>query len=540
VRPTGFSINRLFSLLNQTFVMFRILGCITEEHDSRLVILAAIICAFGCYTALNLLARAHGGAKGPVGWRWLAAAAVVAGAAVWTTHFVAMLAYRPGLPIGYDLGLTTLSIVIAMLVTWIGFVITLRFNDPTAGGAIFGMAIGAMHYTGMAALNVPARPHWDAALVGLSLIIGVVFGAVGLRVFARGAKLVWQLAGTSCLTLAIAGLHFTAMTALTLEPDPTVSTMAGAVLAPEWLAVAVTAVMVAIVALGLAGSAIDQHLAQRAAAEAARLRAHVAELEATQRKLEEMTVNLEKAFEAAAAGSQAKSQFLATMSHELRTPLNAIIGFSEILSDELFGPLGNPRYKEYVQSVHESGRHLLRLINDILDLSKADAGRLELLEEEIDLRETIDSAIRMIRGQAKAAVVELHEETSAKLPRIIADQRRVLQVLLNLLSNAVKFTPAGGQITVSTSYAETGISVAVADTGIGISAENIPQAFERFGQIDSQLNRKFEGTGLGLPLSKRLMELHGGTLELESDVGIGTTVTVTFPIDHRVGDRKVA
>ena len=518
--------------------MFRIYGCLTEQHDLRLVGLAALICLFGCYTALSLLARAKG-SQGRISLTWLSAAAAVGGAGVWATHFVAMLAFHAGLPLGYELGLTVLSIAIAMSVTWISFVIALRLRAPVIGGAIFGAAIGAMHFTGMEALSVPARPHWDGGFVGAALLIGIVFSMLALRTDARLSDLRHRIVGALLLTLAIAGLHFTAMAAVTLEPDPLAMT-ANQILEPDWLAVVIAVVMVLIVVLGLSGSTVDQHLAERAAVEAERLRGHVTELEATKRALEATTAHLESALEAAAAGSQAKSQFLPTMSHELRTPLNAIIGFSEIISTGLFGPLGDGRYQEYIANIHTSGRHLLGLINDILDFSKLDAGRLDLEDHEIDLAAAVREALRMMQGQAEAAKVALIEPSDQDVPPLRADPRRVRQILLNLLSNAVKFTPPQGEVRVSILRRGDGVAVAVADTGIGIAAEDIPRALERFRQIDSALGRKYEGTGLGLPLSKRLVELHGGTLEIESRVGSGTTITVTFPAERVLEDRKAA
>ena len=509
--------------------MIQIWGCITEQHDFRLVLLAFVVCAFGCYTALSVLARARGADGRLSDWRWLTAAAVVAGATVWTTHFVAMLAYRTGLLVGYDLGLTALSIALAMTLTWLAFMVALHYGAPLVGGAIFGIGIGAMHFTGMEALSVPARFHWDVAYLHAALIIGIVLAAVALRVFVRRPDLGGRLTAATILALAIGALHFIAMTALTLIPDPSVAMTTSAVLAPGWLAVAVTAVMAMIILLGVAGSGIDQLLADRAIAETARLRTHVHELENTKRELETTTGSLASALEAAAAGSQAKSQFLATMSHELRTPLNAIIGFSEVISSENFGPLGDPRYKDYVHHVLESGRHLRDLINDILDFSKIDAGRLELQEEEVDLRDTIDSAVHMLSGQAESGGVRLRKEMAPNLPALRADARRVRQVAINLLSNAIKFTPAGGEVRVSADATDAGLVLAVADTGIGIAPEDIPTALDPFGQVDNSLNRKFAGTGLGLPLSLRLVKLHGGELKIASKVNVGTTVAVTFP-----------
>ena len=518
--------------------MLRLYGCITQQHDLRLVLLALIICLFGCYTALRLLVRARSPADRTVDWRWLTAASVVAGAAVWTTHFVAMLAFRPGIPVGYDVPLTALSIVLAIVITWLAFALALRFAAPATGGAVFGLAIGIMHFTGMAALDMPAAIHWDAPMVLTAFALGVGFGAPGLRSAIHRPGLTGQLTAVSLLGAAIAGLHFTAMAAATLTPDPALAA-AGTVMPTEWLAIALAMAMVMITLLGLSGSAVDQHLAERRAEEAVRLRAHICELEATKRQLEATARDLESALEAAASGSQAKSQFLATISHELRTPLNAIVGFSEMLAGELYGPLGDPRYKDYAHTVKDSGMHLLDLINDVLDYSKVDAGHLTLDEEELDLIQLAQAALRMIAGQAESGNVQLIDQLPKHLPYLVGDQRRVRQVLLNLLSNAVKFTPEGGEIRVFATESVDGVTLAVADTGIGIAPEDIPRAFERFGQVDNMLSRRYEGTGLGLPLSKRLMELHNGTLALESTLGAGTTALARFP-RSRIIERHAA
>jgi signal transduction histidine kinase len=295
-----------------------------------------------------------------------------------------------------------------------------------------------------------------------------------------------------------------------------------------------------IVSFALIGTIVDQRLADRAVREAERLRQTVAQLEATKRELEGTTANLTRALEAAAAGSQAKSQFLATMSHELRTPLNAVIGFSQILASEIFGPLGDARYRDYARTISESGTHLLNLINDVLDFSKSEAGKLDLHEEPVDLAEAAEHAMRILSGQAQAARVALMFERDLELRPVLADPKRVRQVLLNLLSNAVKFTPRDGRITVRAYRRSGGIAIDVADTGIGIAAADLPIALERFGQVDRERARKHEGTGLGLPLSKRLMELHGGSLELQSSPGIGTTVTIVFPAERVLADQQAA
>ncbi|HEU0070162.1 MAG TPA: PAS domain-containing sensor histidine kinase [Alphaproteobacteria bacterium] len=226
-----------------------------------------------------------------------------------------------------------------------------------------------------------------------------------------------------------------------------------------------------------------------------------------------------------------KGEFLANMSHELRTPLNAIIGFSEIMRNETFGKLGNDRYVEYSKDILDSSRHLLGIINDILDISKADAGKLQLYEEEVDLRQEVQDAARLFSEHAIEVGLKLKLDLPAETPPLWADRRKIKQILLNLLSNAIKFTPPGGEVRVASEIdGETGdLKIVVADSGIGIDQKDIDKVFSAFGQVESSLSRRYEGTGLGLPLSVALVELHGGKLELESAVGVGTKITVRLP-----------
>jgi signal transduction histidine kinase len=239
--------------------------------------------------------------------------------------------------------------------------------------------------------------------------------------------------------------------------------------------------------------------------------------------------DLERARDEAELASRSKTEFLANMSHELRTPLNAVIGFSDILAGELFGQLGDRRYRDYAHDIRESGLHLLKLINDVLDVAKIEHGTVDINDELVDVGAAMESCVRLVRERAAAARVSIGVNRHSALPLLRADSRRLKQILINLLSNAVKFTRAGGSVTVAAEADERGYRISVSDTGIGIAAEDLATAFQPFGQIDSSLARKYQGTGLGLPISKAMAELHGGGLELASTPGEGTTATLWLP-----------
>jgi two-component system cell cycle sensor histidine kinase PleC len=231
----------------------------------------------------------------------------------------------------------------------------------------------------------------------------------------------------------------------------------------------------------------------------------------------------------AEAANHAKSEFLANMSHELRTPLNAINGFSEIMASEMFGPLGHPRYQEYANDILGSGQHLLSLINDILDMSKIEAGKLSLRFEPVVIDEVVEDTLRLIRQKAERAGLKVRVHLP-QLPEITADFRALKQILLNLLTNAVKFTPTGGTLTISAIATETNVHISVADTGIGIARKDIERLARPFEQIENQFSKTREGTGLGLALTKSLIEMHNGRFEVDSVLGEGTTCTVVLPI----------
>ena len=246
-------------------------------------------------------------------------------------------------------------------------------------------------------------------------------------------------------------------------------------------------------------------------------------------------LKLRDAKEEAEYANRAKTEFLANMSHELRTPLNSVIGFSEVLMAESFGPIDNPKVREYVTDINESGLHLLQLINDILDVARIERGLLDLNEKKLDVPLLVASCQRLVNDRAFDAGLELTADVAKSLPALLADELRTKQILLNLLSNAIKFTPEGGKVNLRVVInSDNQFQLTVSDTGIGIAPENIDIALSDFGQVDGSLTRRHDGAGLGLPLSKKLTELHGGELSIESELGAGTTVTVLFPKDRTV------
>ena len=251
----------------------------------------------------------------------------------------------------------------------------------------------------------------------------------------------------------------------------------------------------------------------------------------TERKRAEAAVVLAK--EQAEIADRAKSEFLANMSHELRTPLNAILGFAQMIRDLTFGDRALKRYISYARDIHDSGEHLLNIINDILDLSKIEAGKTELDEQWHAVGELVEDSLRLVEVRAQKAGLELHFVNHVEDRRLLADGRMIRQMLLNLLTNAVKFTRAGGRVTVTASCgADGGLELTVADSGIGIDKQDLDKALSQFGQVDSALNRRFQGTGLGLPLVSSLAELHGGRLELQSEPSVGTTATIWLPAER--------
>lgn len=290
--------------------------------------------------------------------------------------------------------------------------------------------------------------------------------------------------------------------------------------------------------LGVSG--ISRNVTNRRLAEEALQRAHddlERAVEQRTRKLKQEIAErmraeqaLIEAKELAEAASRAKTAFLANMSHELRTPLNAIIGFADLIVSHILGPLGHEKYEEYIHNIHDSGQHLLQIISDILDVSRIEAGKIKLQETDIDVAGTCHAAWRMMEQLAEDGRLQATIELPGDLPVLLGDQRLVKQALLNLLSNAIKFTAPGGHVLLIADLDEQGaLRIAVSDDGIGIAADDLVRVMEPFTQVESSWTRRHAGSGLGLPLAKAFVELHGGDLSVDSTPGSGTTVTMRFP-----------
>ncbi len=498
--------------------MFKILGCVVTQHDLRLVLVAAVICLLSCATFTHMLTRMRA-AQGQMFQVWLLAAGFVAACGIWATHFIAMLAFQPGFPVGYDIEQTAASALIAMSLCTLAFGLTATRAGAVGGGMVLGLAISLMHFTGMLALRGPIMMNWDPVYVAASVVAGMTFGAAALWMLDRATTWRGHAAATGLFVLAICGMHFTAMAAVSFTVAPA-ALDSGVALAPEGLSIAVAVVAFLVIALGAVCALFDTRLARQSEEEAKRLRAHIAELEQARNELI-------IARDAADAGNRAKSDFLANMSHEIRTPMNGILGMTGLLLETRM----DEEQRGFAETVRESGEALLTIVNDILDISKLEAGKFELDMQDFDLLATVESALAVMVAKAREKNIDLgcFVEPEAR-GGYHGDAARLRQVLLNLLSNAIKFTERGGvSLLVKVARVEdpaTGLShlrFEVQDCGIGIPKATCERLFQKFSQADSSVTRRYGGTGLGLAICKQLVELMGGRIGVESQVGVGST-----------------
>ncbi len=399
--------------------------------------------------------------------------------------------------------------------------------------ALLGFAIGAIRIGSMVESAVEAMG--PAAPLGLRLIDDTP-GSLEAMLYARN----WSDGAAEGKPSARTFLHATSFEiagdAWTLELARRADTTARPQDALPWGVALISLLLTGLLLQHMTATVFRRRAIERAVHErTAELATANSELQVEIAERRRAEVNLRSAKEQAEIASRAKSEFLAMVSHELKTPLNAIIGFSEILANQTLGPIGKEQYLDYASDIQDSGHYLLKIINDILDLSRIETGNLTLIEEQVDLVSVVRSTVRLIRPRAEMIGLALETEfPAAGSLGVMGDARAMKQIMVNLLSNAVKFTPKGGRVTVIVGLDAGCPVVTVADTGIGIPDDDLHRVYEPFVQVDTSLARRFEGTGLGLTLTKRLVELHGGELILRSALGAGTTVTVRLPQDRRI------
>jgi signal transduction histidine kinase/NO-binding membrane sensor protein with MHYT domain/CheY-like chemotaxis protein len=609
--------------------MFATITCI-EQHDLRLVVLAAFICLVACGASLSAYRRAAL-ASGGYQLAWTAVFGALLGSGVWSTHFVAILAYQQRLPLGFEVTQTTLSLLIAVCGAAAG--VRVAVTRPTIsrrmlGGALIGLAVAGMHFLGVHAMRLPATIEWRPAAAAAAIAIGVTSAAAAFVVAGNLLQLRRGVAATLLLVFAICGLHFTAMGAITLHPGamqegPTVygrEALALGVCGLTALILLAGGGMLAVdrwskrAALGALHSALDRtpnaiaffdrherlifwndaygavltayglpaqegvefqkivgcaqanglpaKSADRALSAARRngeyghhrtpsgrwydtriaptgdggfvavmneITEHreLAEREAEARRKAEAAAALEsRARRLAEAASTAKTEFLANMSHEIRTPLNAVLGMVQVMERDGLSDAQRQR----LEVIGSSGRALLAILNDVLDLTKIEVGRLEVEAARFDLVEAVELAAAAYAPMAdqKDIAFELDIDRAVR-GWWIGDSARLRQVLTNLISNALKFTSAG-RIEVTVQRTQAGVSFAVADTGIGIPRDKLDAIFEKFTQADASTTRRYGGTGLGLAISHELVRLLGGELTVASTEGEGSRFAFSLPL----------
>lgn len=504
-------------------------------HDGALVVVSYLVAVLASFTALDMAERFRR-AEGPARGFWRLGAALVLGGGVWSMHFVAMLAYRTPFQVVYEPGLTILSGVIAM--TGVAMGLQLLADRVTlarllGGGGLVGISVAVMHYMGMEAMRLPGEVYYRPVLFALSVAIAMAAATTALWLAVTLRTATQRGVASVAMAAAICGMHFTAMAGTVIVAGPGVAPAGGEQLVSgALLSAAIVAAAVLIITVGLMCAYLDRRLEARAVAEAERLRAVNGRLEsAVAARTGELTSALgalDDQRQRAEAANRAKSDFLANMSHELRTPLNAVIGFADLLRMRAGGEALSERQSEAVEQIHVAGRHLLALIEEVLDFAKIESGKLSISVEAVDPHALAQSLAGTFRPMADQARVRLSIVSPDGEPAVHADSLRLKQVLANLISNAIKYNRPGGAVEVAVEKLGDRTEIRVSDTGLGIPAARMGDLFEPFERLGRE-GSSVEGAGLGLALTRRLVEAMAGKLAVRSVEGAGSTFVVDLP-----------
>ncbi|TFW19497.1 response regulator [Massilia arenosa] len=507
------------------------------HYQFELVVVSLVVAVLASYTALTLVGRLRQ-SHGLAARLWALGGGFAMGSGVWAMHFIGMLAFKLPIPLGYDLEITVVSWMLPVGVST-GALWQLRHPVISTrrlgwSALLLGCGINLMHYSGMLALRMDPPIFFTPSLFALSILIAIVASAGGLWVALKLRPEMpygWLASALAALILggAIAGMHYTGMAAANF-PVGSICRAATGQFNLNHLALLVAVAVVSFMAVAVMASIYE-----------GRLEMHSRLTEATiaiAHEREELYRNEQEARVEAERVSDMKDEFLATLSHELRTPLNAILGWAQIL---MHGPRDDATLRRGLQTIERNARAQASLIEDLLDMSKIVSGKVQLETERIWPASFIHAAVETVRPAALAKQITLDTRLDSTAGPVLGDGNRMQQVMWNLLANAVKFTPNGGHVSVDLSRDGSNVRIAVRDTGIGIAPDFLPHVFDRFRQADSSSTRRHAGLGLGLSIAEQLVELHGGTIEAESEgENRGSAFIVRLPLQADMPQRSPA